>query len=140
MDELKLQAEFENVTPDDIYECWLDSTYHGEMTGAAAEIDPVVGGKHSAWDGYIWGVTLELATNERIVQSWRTADFAEDDEDSRLELLFESNGAEGTTLTLIHTNIPDGQGEDYLQGWEDHYFEPMRIYFEEESYSEVDDD
>jgi activator of HSP90 ATPase len=35
----------------------------------------------------------------------------------------------GTKVTLIHTKIPDGQGESYKQGWDDFYFTPMRAYF-----------
>jgi len=28
-------------------------------------------------------------------------------------------GPEGTKITLIHTDIPDGQGEGYRKGWID---------------------
>jgi activator of HSP90 ATPase len=34
-----------------------------------------------------------------------------------------------TRLTLKHSRIPDGQGEVYRQGWEDYYFQPMKIFF-----------
>ena len=49
------------------------------MTGAAARIAGRVGAAYSAWDGYIAGKTLELAPGKRIVQSWRTTEFASDD-------------------------------------------------------------
>ena len=48
--------------------------------------------------------------------------------DSKIELLLEPEG-EGTKLTLIHTEIPDGQADSYEGGWEDSYFRPMRQYF-----------
>jgi outer membrane biosynthesis protein TonB len=66
------------------------------------------------------------------VQVWRTTEFPADAEDSRLELLFEpvGDGTE-TKVTLIHTNIPEGQGAQYKSGWGEHYFEPMRAYFSE---------
>jgi activator of HSP90 ATPase len=35
----------------------------------------------------------------------------------------------GTKITLTHTNLPEGQGESYKQGWDDFYFTPMRAYF-----------
>jgi activator of HSP90 ATPase len=38
-----------------------------------------------------------------------------------------------TKLTLIHTDIPDGQAESYEGGWEDSYFKPMREYFSKQS-------
>ena len=68
-----------------------------------------------------------LFTNKRIFQTWRTSQFDEDEEDSQIEVLLdEVNGK--TEFTLIHTNLPRS-GEHYKQGWEDHYFEPMRKYF-----------
>ncbi len=111
-----------------IYEAWLDAEEHGEFTGGEAEIDPTVGGRHSAWDGYIQGVTLELEPYSRIVQSWRTTEFPEGSPDSRLEVVLEESGG-STRVTLIHTEIPDGQGAGYETGWRDFYFKPMAEYF-----------
>jgi hypothetical protein len=98
------------------------------MTGGAATIDPKVGGHYTAWDGYIRGVTLELERNRRIVQSWRSAEFPADAPDSRLEVLLDK-AKSGATITLNHSDIPDGQGEMYLSGWAESYFVPMQAYF-----------
>ncbi|UCG00108.1 MAG: hypothetical protein JSV89_11340 [Spirochaetaceae bacterium] len=43
----------------ELYLAWLDSKKHGEFTGAEAVIDPAVGGRFTAWDGYIEGTTEE---------------------------------------------------------------------------------
>ena len=64
------------------------------------------------------------------MQSWRTTDFPEGAEDSRLEVLLDEVPG-GTRVTLLHTNIPDGQGEEYEQGWKEYYLEPMKRYFSE---------
>jgi activator of HSP90 ATPase len=111
-----------------IYQAWLDSAGHTAITGSPAEVNPAVGGKFSAWDGYIQGVTLELEPDRRIVQAWRTSDFPHGSPDSRLEVLLEPFEG-GTRITLVHTEIPDGQGQEYAQGWEDFYFAPMKAYF-----------
>lgn len=111
-----------------VYEAWLSSAEHGAMTGGAAQIDPNVGGKFSAWDGYITGKTFELEPFRRIVQSWRTVEFPADAPDSQLEILLEEN-ADGTRLTLKHSNIPAGQGSSYESGWVSNYFDPMKEYF-----------
>ncbi len=126
-EELKLSKSFPAL-PEKMYQAWLDSAAHSAFTGSPAEIDGRPGGEFSAWDGYITGKTLELHPFDRIVQSWRTTDFPPSSPDSHLEVLFEAAEG-GTQLTLIHTNIPDGQGEDYRQGWEDFYFAPMAVYF-----------
>jgi uncharacterized protein YndB with AHSA1/START domain len=116
--------------PDRVYAAWLSSDQHAAMTGGSADIDPRVGGKHSAWDGYITGTTLELDPSRRIVQSWRTAEFPADSADSRLEIVLDLAGV-GTRLTLNHSDIPDGQGASYQSGWVENYFEPMKNYFSE---------
>jgi activator of HSP90 ATPase len=111
-----------------VYEAWLSSHEHGAMTGGAAQIDPSVGGKFSAWDGYLTGTTLELEPYRRIVQSWRTIEFPAGAPDSRLEILLEEI-AGGTRLTLKHSEVPAGQGSAYESGWVDNYFDPMKDYF-----------
>lgn len=114
--------------PDAVYRAWIDGEAHAAMTGAPAESDPRVGGRFNAWEGYIQGTHLELVPGERIAQSWRTSDFPDEAPDSRLEVLLEAV-PEGCRVILVHTEIPDGQGPSYEQGWEDYYFEPMAEYF-----------
>jgi uncharacterized protein YndB with AHSA1/START domain len=117
------------ASPERVYSAWLDGAAHSAMTGGAATCEPRIGGRFTAWDGYIEGTTLEIDPGrKRIVQSWRSADFPEGAGDSRLEVVFESEGG-GTRLTIRHSEIPEGQGSDYEQGWREHYFTPMRKYF-----------
>ena len=111
-----------------LYHAWLDSQEHSAFTGSTAEIDPTPGGSFTAWDGYIEGRTLELEPYRRIVQAWRTTEFPAGSPDSRLEIQIDAVEG-GTQITLIHSQIPDGQGTQYAQGWEDYYFKPMREYF-----------
>ena len=116
------------VSSERLYKAWLDSEEHTAFTGAAATVDPTVGGGFAAWDGYIEGATLILQPHRRIVQRWRTSDFPPGAPDSRLEVLLEPTQG-GATITLVHTHIPDGQGQQYEQGWLEFYFEPMKRYF-----------
>jgi uncharacterized protein YndB with AHSA1/START domain len=120
-------ADIIPATPQAIYEAWLSSIGHSAMTGSPAEATDQLGGTFTAWDGYIQGINLELTPYSRIVQSWRTLEFAEADPDSKIEVTLEPV-AEGTRLTLHHTNIPDGQN-GYYEGWKENYFEPMKAYF-----------
>ena len=98
------------------------------MTGGRATGSARVGGKFTAWDGYISGRNLELAPPSRIVQAWRTSDFPDDAPDSRLEIsLAPAKG--GTKVTLAQKDIPPGQADGYRRGWVEYYFTPMRRYF-----------
>jgi uncharacterized protein YndB with AHSA1/START domain len=116
-----------NASPEAVYAAWLNSEGHTNMTGGEATISDQVGDEFTAWDGYIEGENLALEHNKRIVQSWRTAEFEETDEDSHLEILLTEIDGQ-TELTLIHTNLPE-HGEQYIAGWENHYFQPMKDYF-----------
>ena len=115
------------VKPSAIYQAWLDSELHSKMTGGEAECSQQVGELFTAWDGYISGKNEALIENEKIVQSWRTSEFPAEAEDSNLTIILVEI-EEGTELTLIHNNMPTGQTQ-YKQGWIDHYFEPMKAYF-----------
>lgn len=124
--EFTLKTTF-NATPKEVYDAWMNSESHTEMTGGDANIQDEVGTKFSALDDYITGQNLELVANQKIVQSWRTTEFEESDEDSKIEILLkEANGE--TNLTLIQTNL-SLDGERYKNGWIEHYFEPMKAYF-----------
>jgi len=116
------------AAPQDIYEAWLDSMAHSAMTGGEANMSAELGAEVSAWDGYISGRNLELIPGERIVQSWRTSEFGEDDEDSIVTILLQEVG-DGTLLTLQHSNVPDAQRSYEEGGWQSNYFEPMTAYF-----------
>ncbi|MBI2857945.1 MAG: SRPBCC domain-containing protein [Chloroflexi bacterium] len=129
MDSFKISAVLP-AKPERVYRAWLDSVEHSEFTGGHAEVDPKVGGKFTAWDGYIRGTTVELQPEKRIVQQWRTTEFPESSPDSRLEVLLEPM-PRGARITLEHTDIPEGQGPQYKKGWRDYYFKPMRKYFAE---------
>jgi activator of HSP90 ATPase len=129
-----------NAKADKIYEAYLSSEGHTAITGSPARVDGTVDGDFSAWDGYIQGMFLELEKNKRIVQAWRTSEFPSEAEDSIVEILLEDEEIASTgkhrlattyktKLILKHSNIPEGQAEDYKTGWEDFYFKPMREYF-----------
>ena len=116
------------VAPTTLYFAWLNSEQHAAMTGGAAKIDPSVGSKFTAWNGYISGKLVVLDLGRRIIMSWRTTDFPRDAADSKVEVHFEALGG-STRVTILHTEIPEGQGEKYRQGWNDNYFVPMLTYF-----------
>jgi len=116
-----------DATAESIYNAWMDSEKHSEMTGGAANISNVIGAGFDAWDGYIEGENIKLEPNKKILQSWRTPEFEDDEPDSIVEILLSEKDGQ-TEITLIHTNLPD-HGEQYRQGWDDYYFQPMKIYF-----------
>jgi uncharacterized protein YndB with AHSA1/START domain len=116
-----------NAPPQEVYAVWMSSEGHTRMTGGQATITPQAGAAFDAWDGYIQGKNLELDPGRRIVQSWRTVEFAENEPDSQIEITLEPVDG-GTKLTLHHTGLPPHGGQ-YEQGWVESYFDPMKEYF-----------
>src|SRR5678815_4566491 len=88
--------------PAEIYKAWLSTKGHTAMTGSPAKVDGKIGGKFTAWDGYIFGTTLELTPDQFIALAWRTSEFPDEAPDSLVEISFkEAKG--GTKITLTHS-------------------------------------
>ena len=100
---------------------------HTKMTGSPARVSTEAGESFEAWDGYIQGVNIELERPSRILQSWRTSEFDDADEDSLVEILFKPMGL-ATRITIRHSRLTT-DGMQYRQGWIDFYFIPMKVYF-----------
>jgi uncharacterized protein YndB with AHSA1/START domain len=123
-----LISEVIPATPQRIFNAWMDSAEHSAFTGDEAVVVPEVGGEHQSAGGYIKGRTLELNEGSRIVQSWRTTEFPAESPDSRVEITLEPTLG-GTLVTLLHTDIPVGQGDRYRQGWNEYYLSRLKTYF-----------
>ena len=120
-----------DTSAEKIYTAWLSSDGHTKMTGGAATISDIVGASFTVWEGYIEGKNIALEPNKRIVQSWRSSQFEKHEQDSELEIVF--NEIDGRTeITLTHTKLPES-GDHYRHGWDEHYFQPMKRYFENDN-------
>ena len=117
------------ASPEEVYNAFIDPRKHAEFTGAKATCDPTVGGKFTAWDGYISGRNLELEKGKRIVQEWVTAEWPKGYPSSTLELTFRKVKG-GTQVRMVHSHVPVEQADDYRQGWIDNYWELLKDYFQ----------
>lgn len=122
------QTVYFDATPGEVYTAYLDPAVQSKATGAEATGGTQVGDEFTAWDGYIFGKTVELEPNKRIVQEWQTTEWPEGYPPSRFEITLEPDG-DGTKLTMVHSLVPAEQADDYAQGWEDYYWEPLKRYF-----------
>jgi len=68
-------SEMIPASPDVIYDAWLNSEEHSQMTGGTAKVSAELGDMFEAWDGYIHGKNFELEKSKRILQCWRTSEF-----------------------------------------------------------------
>ena len=119
-----------DATPEEVYDAYTDPKRHSEFTGSPAEGSPRVGGRFTAWDGYIKGRFLELERGRRVVHEWQTTEWPQGYPPSIVELTFKPKG-KATKLKMVHTKVPADQVADYAEGWRDYYWEPLKKYFAE---------
>ena len=80
------------ANPTEVFAAWISSTQHSAMTGSPAQVSAEVGKPFQAGDGYITGYNLAFNPPHRILQSWRTRDFSDEEQDSLLEILLAVEG------------------------------------------------
>jgi|ERR1017187_594357 activator of HSP90 ATPase len=129
------EIEFK-VSPQRLYETLLSSKQFsectkksfGDFTSMSANIDSLVGGTFSVFDGHIIGRILELVPNQRIVEAWRVVDWPAGVY-SIAKFEFKPHGI-GTKLIFDHTGFPESLKEHLSIGWQQHYWEALTKYLE----------
>jgi activator of HSP90 ATPase len=116
------------ATPVEVYDAFVTARKHAAFTGAAAKSSNKVGGKFTAWDGYINGKYLALVAGRKIVEEWSTNDWPDGYGPSLVEFTFE-RADKNTRVTMVQTKVPAEQAMNYRQGWKDYYWTPLKAHF-----------
>ncbi len=111
-----------------VYDALMDSGRHTEFTGDTAVIDARMGGKFSAYGGYITGEFLEIVPGKKIIQRWRASDWPEGAWSTVTIELQAKRGA--TVLHFTQEGVPEKFAEEIAQGWHDFYWDKLRAYLE----------
>ncbi len=99
-------------------------------SGAVAEMSTNPGSEFSLFDGDITGENLEFVENKKLVQRWY---FDGQEEESIVTIKLHEH-KKGTSVELIHTNIPDEVYEEFVEGWNDSYFGELQEFFEDDEF------
>ncbi len=113
--------------PDQVFLALTNEATFQLWSGDQADIQAEPGGEFSLWDGSIVGKFLELEPPNKIVQQWYFGDQAEE---SIVTIKLHPH-AQGTSAELRHTNIPDAEYQDIVDGWNDVYFSSLIEFYEE---------
>jgi activator of HSP90 ATPase len=115
--------------PKAIYDALMNERKHARFTDAPAKIRAKVGGAFSCYGTYVTGITLELKSNKRIVQAWRSEGWPEGYYSIvTFALSKKSRGA--TQLHFTQIGIPSGDYAKKNRGWKFHYWEPLKRFLE----------
>ena len=115
------------ASPEDIYAALTNPLTIELWTGESAEMSTEPGSEFSLWDGSIVGKNLEFEQDKKIVQQWY---FGDQEEPSIVTIKLHPH-KQGTSVELRHTNIPDSDFEDIVDGWNDNYFGELSAFYEE---------
>ena len=115
------------ATAEDIYLALTTPITLHLWTGEPAEMSTEPGSEFSLWDGSIVGRNLEFERNRKLVQEWY---FGEQDQPSIVTLLLHES-KKGTSVELTHTNIPDDEYDDFVDGWDHSYFSSLKEFYKE---------
>jgi activator of HSP90 ATPase len=113
------------AAPEEIYTALTNPLTIELWTGEPAEMTTEPGSEFSMWDGSIVGKNIEFEENKKIVQQWYF-DGQEAESIVTIKLHPDKNG---TSAELRHTNIPDSDYEDMVDGWNDAYFGSLFEFF-----------
>ncbi len=114
--------------PEDVYKALTNPLTLTLWTGAEAVMSTEAGSEFSLWEDSISGKNLEFEENKKIVQQWY---FGDQPEDSIVTYILHPD-KKGTSVELRHTNIPDEDYENMVDGWNDDFFGSLREFYEEE--------
>jgi len=114
-----------NAGPRDVYNALTNKNMLEIWTGEEAEMEAIPGTSFSLWGGSISGTNIEFEENKLIVQQWF---FEGETEDSIVTMKIHPH-KKGTSLELIHTNIPDEAYENISDGWDEDYFGALNELF-----------
>lgn len=96
-------------------------------SGEEAEMSDEPGSEFSLWEGSISGKNIEFEKDKLIRQEWY---FGEQEEKSIVTIKLHQHN-QGTSVELRHTNIPDEDYDDIVQGWNELYFGALQEFYDE---------
>ncbi len=115
-----------NALPEEVYAALTFKPTIELWSGSPAVFTPEVGSEFSMWDGSIVGKILELEPGKLIRQQWY---FGEQAEPSIVTLKFHAN-KKGTSLEVDHTNIPDSDYDEIVDGWVNIYMRDLMEFYD----------
>lgn len=115
-----------SAPPEDVYLALTNPLTIQLWSGEEAEMQAVPDTEFSLWGGSIVGKNISFEPGKKIVQQWY---FGEQQEVSLVSIKLHPH-AQGTSVELRHTHIPDEDYDDIVAGWDAMYFGALQEFYE----------
>ncbi len=109
----------------DVWQAFTNPLTLELWTGEPAVISLEPGSEFSLWNESIVGRVISSDPERQLVQEWY---FGEQEEASIVTLTLTDKGT-GTSVELLHTNIPDDDFRDILDGWDGSWFGALKEFY-----------
>lgn len=113
------------ASPEDIFLALTNPATIQLWSGEPAEMSTLAGSEFSLWDGSISGRNLAFENGKKIIQEWY---FGDQEEISLVTIKLHPH-KNGTSVELTHTNIPDEEYDNMLNGWNHNYFGMLEEFY-----------
>jgi activator of HSP90 ATPase len=121
------QYHFINGPAEEVFRALTNSFTIELWSGHPAIMSPEENFEFSLWNGDINGRNIKIIEDELIHQVWY---FENQSPPSEVTMKLRPSRT-GTSVELLHVNIPEEQAEEMEVGWKDYYFSPLKGFFEE---------
>lgn len=111
--------------PQDIYRALTNPATIQLWTGEPAVMSTVPGEEFSLWEDSITGRNLSFEENRKIEQEWY---FGQQELTSIVTIKLHPH-KKGTSVELLHTNIPDEAFDEIVIGWMENYFGSLEDFY-----------
>lgn len=112
--------------PEELYKALTNPATLQLWTGEKAEMSTEAGSEFALWDESIVGKNLEFVENRKIVQQW----YFGEQEPASIVIIILHPHKQGTSVELRHTNIPDEDYNEIVEGWDEVYFGSLAEFYE----------
>lgn len=111
--------------PEEVYKALTNPATIQLWTGEPAVMSTVPGEEFSLWEDSITGRNLSFEENRKIEQEWY---FGEQELPSIVTIKLHPH-KKGTSVELLHTNIPDEAFDEIVIGWLENYFGSLEEFY-----------
>jgi uncharacterized protein YndB with AHSA1/START domain len=115
------------ASPEEVFLALTNPAVIRLWSGDEAEMSTEPGSEFSLFEDSISGKNIEFEKGKKIVQEWYF-----DQETPSIVTIKLHADKNGTSVELRHTNIPDDDYENIIDGWNTIYFPALAEFYEEE--------
>jgi len=115
------------ASPEEVFLALTNPAIIRLWSGDEAQMSTEPGSEFSLFEDSISGKNIEFEKGKKIVQEWNF-----DQETPSIVTIKLHPDKNGTSVELRHTNIPDDDYENIIDGWNTIYFPALAEFYDEE--------